>query len=322
MFLTFFILSIFIFPCSIIAESKLPSVHNVRIPRFNDEGFVTWELHASKLSQNTDNTFQSIDPVLYLFSDLVLETTAISNSGNFLLDKGEARGSDFFEVTGNGFNAQGINWSWKSSVKEGENQMIFKDQANVVFSNGLNGFFADKTETGESNCSPDNLDSNLTFDEENLVPTIAHANYLEFLTLDKKTHRFLLDGNVSINGNNLFLTCEKIEVLFSRDSNSTITPIGEVSKMYAFDKVVLQQEGRTSYADRMTLDVHLGTALLLGNARVVDDEWGEASGEKIILEKGNRMAKVLARKNGRSRLELPPLPNLGFGRKSKKTIIK
>jgi lipopolysaccharide export system protein LptA len=72
----------------------------------------------------------------------------------------------------------------------------------------------------------------------------------------------------------------------------------------------------------MTLDVKLGTALLIGNARVIDDEWGEASGEQIILEKGKRMVKVIARENGRSRLELPPLPNLGFGKKSKKKIIK
>ena len=85
---------------------------------------------------------------------------------------------------------------------------------------------------------------------------------------------------------------------------------------------MLQQTGRTSYAERMTLDVQAGTALLLGSARVVDDEWGEASGEKIILEKGNRMAKVVAGKNGKSKLELPPLPNLGFGKKPKKTNFK
>ena len=41
-----------------------------------------------------------------------------------------------------------------------------------------------------------------------------------------------------------------------------------------------------------------------------------------VLEKGKRMVKVIARENGRSRLELPPLPNLGFGKKSKKKIIK
>ena len=55
---------------------------------------------------------------------------------------------------------------------------------------------------------------------------------------------------------------------------------------------------------------------------LIDDEWGEASGEKIILEKGNRMAKVVAGKNGRSKLELPPIPNLGFGKKPKKTNFK
>ena len=47
-------------------------------------------------------------------------------------------------------------------------------------------------------------------------------------------------------------------------------------------------------------------------AKVVDDEWGEASGSRIILERGKRIAKVLGDKNQRSRLELPALPNLGF----------
>lgn len=318
----FLILTITVLPSSITGESKTSSVHKVKIPRFNDAGFVSWELHASKLTQKVSNTFHGIEPVLYFFSNQILETTAKSNSGEFLLDKGEARGQEIFEVLGKGFNARGRNWSWRSKTSAGENQMIFKEKANVVFLNGLNYFFASNTQITEANCSPDNLDNNISAEKDLLIPTIAHADYLEFLTLNENTHRFLLDGNVSITGNNLFLTCDKIEVLFTKDGNSTGTPIGEVSLMDAFDNVMLQQTGRTSYAERMTLDVQAGTALLLGSARVVDDEWGEASGEKIILEKGNRMAKVVAGKNGKSKLELPPLPNLGFGKKPKKTNFK
>ena len=320
--LNFLILSIFVLPNSIRGESQISSVNKVKIPRFNDDGFVSWELHASKITQKADNIFHSIDPVLYFFSNQILETTAKSKSGEFFIDKGEARGREMFEVLGEGFNARGRNWSWESKARAGENQIKFKEQANVVFFNGLNDFFVNNREISESNCSPDNLDNNVTSEKEALIPTIANADYLEFLTVDENTHRFLLDGNVSISGNNLFLTCDKIEVLFTKDGNSTGTPIGEVSIMDAFDNVMLQQSGRTSYAEQMTLDVKAGTALLVGSARVIDDEWGEASGEKIILEKGNRMAKVVAGKNGRSKLELPPLPNLGFGKKSKKTNFK
>ena len=320
--LKFLILSISTLPNSIIGESKISSVHKVKIPRFNDDGFVSWELHASKLTQKADDIFHSIDPVLYFFSNQILETTAKSNSGEFFINRGEARGREIFEVLGEGFNARGRNWSWASKARAGENQIIFKEQSKVVFSNGLNDFFVSNSKISESNCSPDNLDNNITSEKEDLIPTTANADYLEFLTVDENTHRFLLDGNVSISGNNLFLTCDKIEVLFTKDGNLTGTPIGEVSIMDAFENVILQQSGRTSYAERMTLDVKAGTALLIGSARVVDDEWGAASGEKIILEKGNRMAKVVAGKNGRSKLELPPLPNLGFGKKPKKKNFK
>ena len=316
--LNFLILSITALPNSIIGESKISSVHKVKIPRFNDDGFVSWELHASKLTQKADDIFHGIEPVLYFFSNQILETTAKSNSGEFFINKGEARGREMFEVLGEGFNARGLNWSWENKARAGENQIIFKEQSNVVFFKGLNNFFGNNSKISESNCSPDNLDNNFTSEKEVLTPTIANANYLEFLTVDENTHRFLLEGNVSISGNNLFLTCDKIEVLFTKDGNSTGTPIGEVSIMDAFENVMLQQTGRTSYAERMTLDVKEGTALLIGSARVVDDEWGEASGEKIILEKGNRIAKVVAGKNGRSKLKLPPLPNLGFGKKPKK----
>ena len=72
----------------------------------------------------------------------------------------------------------------------------------------------------------------------------------------------------------------------------------------------------------MTLDVKAGNALLLGSARVSDDEWGAASGEKIILEKGKRLAKVIGEKNNRPKLELPSIPNFGFSKKSKNLKIK
>ena len=45
---------------------------------------------------------------------------------------------------------------------------------------------------------------------------------------------------------------------------------------------------------------------------MVDDRWGEASGERIVLLKGKRMVKVIGENKGRPRVELPSIPNLGF----------
>ena len=87
-------------------------------------------------------------------------------------------------------------------------------------------------------------------------------------------------------------------------------------------KIELAQKGRVSYCDGLRMDVSKGEVLLEGSedtpARVVDEEWGEASGPKIVLEKGMRRARVLGGKGGgKPRLVLPALPDLGFERKGK-----
>jgi len=121
---------------------------------------------------------------------------------------------------------------------------------------------------------------------------------------------------VSIEGKNLFLTCKKMEVIFFSESNSTEkNSVGAISSIKAVGNVILTQFGRKCYAQQMIMDVREGIVLLSGTpARVIDDEWGEASGSKIELEKGKRVAKILGDENQRSRLELPALPNLGFSK--------
>jgi hypothetical protein len=82
-----------------------------------------------------------------------------------------------------------------------------------------------------------------------------------------------------------------MEVLFNKEDNSTGTKIGKISSMEAGGEVFLKQFGRTSRGDRMTMDVKEGTVVLTGRASVVDEEWGEASGETVILEKEKRGQK-------------------------------
>ena len=70
------------------------------------------------------------------------------------------------------------------------------------------------------------------------------------------------------------------------------------------------------------MDVAKGEVVLEGSEespdQVVDEEWGKASGDRIVLEKGNRRARVLSGKSGgRPSLVLPTLPDLGFELKGK-----
>lgn len=302
------------------AKEELSTVHNLTIPRFNDDGHLSWELHASEVKSKDKETFLTKNPLLYLFNKQILDLTAKSESGEFSLQSERANGPGLFEVVGDGFSARGINWQWNNSVPRGHNQMIFSRDGKVIFDQGLGGFFVVSSDKDDPICNLTEEERNQTTGEIVTMPTIAQANYLEFLSIINDSHLFLLDGNVSIEGSNLLLTCDQIEVLFVKDANVTSSEIGKISRMDAKGKVVLRQGGRTSYGNHMTLDVTLGTVLLNGEARVVDDEWGEASGERIVLEKGKRKARVLGGANSRPKLELPPLPDFGFNKKSKKSI--
>ena len=300
-------------------EHNLPTVQNLVIPQFNDDGHLSWELHASELKSKDRDSYITKNPILYLFTDQIIELTAKSKAGEFLLQSGQAHGASFFDVVGNGFSANGNEWEWRNSVAKGRNQMIFKEYGKVVFSNGLGGIFASNSGRDGSSCVSGQEDRSQNLEKNATVPTIAQANYLEFLSTQKNSHLFSLEGNVSIEGDNLFLTCEKIEVLFVQEGNATSSEIGKISTMDAKGKVVLRQGGRISYGDKMFLDVKQGTVLLTGHVRVVDDEWGEASGESVVLEKGQRRARVLGGESTRPRVELPPLPDFVFRKKAKKT---
>lgn len=310
------------FGLSLSAEEEISTVRNVKIPSFGEDGHLSWELKATEVKSKSTDVYLAQNPVLQMYSQRMVDLTAKSAFGEFLIKEGRASGSGVFILDGNGFEAIGQDWHWQNSVEEGSNQMIFKREGTVTFTHGLGGFFAHSEPKNGQACSPTEDEDNQSAENPHPVPTVAQADYLEFLSTGKNAHRFLLVGNVSIEGNNLFLTCEKMEVLFNKEDNSTGTEIGKVSLMEAIGKVFLKQYGRTSRGDKMTMDVKAGTVVLSGQASVVDEEWGEASGETVILEKGKRRAKVLGGKGSRPRLELPPLPDFGFRKKIKTTDSK
>ena len=315
--LCFLFITSFQLSYSLHADEPLSSIVNVKIPGFNEDGFLSWEIHASKVSPAGDDFFSAILPTIQIYRGQSIQSTAKTKSGNFKPKTGEAWGRERMEVTADGFHAKGENWHWFDKTELGLNQIIFKQGTMITFSRGLGGFFVFENRKSDSNCLPDDIDVNNSKRSDHQLPTIAQADYLEFMSVEENNHRFLLEGNVSVEGNNLYLTCDKIELLFVNDANGTSRQIGKINTMEAIGNVILRQGGRKSYANEMTLSVPEGIAELRGSsddgtlARVVDEEWGEAVGEKIILVKGKRMAKVLS-KRGRPRVILPPIPDLGF----------
>jgi len=304
--------------CNSTSKSNFSSVLNIKIPGFNDSGFLSWEIHADKINKKEKSLIFAFNPSIYTYQNQKIQLTANTSSGQFDLKSGSAWGNDSMVVAGDGFSGQGMGWHWLEKTSSGFNQIIFRNRAEITFLGGLNNSFTFDYQNEGRDCSPDDSIDEHVGNVKNPVPTIASANYLEFLSVEEGVHRFLMDGNVSISGNNLHLTCEKVELLFIKDANESSGEIGRIKEIEALGNVVLSQRGRNSFANEMTLDVPNGTAELRGSlksgklARVVDDEWGEASGEKIILMKGKRMAKVVGNKDGRPRLELPPIPDFGF----------
>ena len=329
------IVSILILSCSFLQlcclgrdDESLSSVLNIKIPGFDTNGFLSWEIYASKVSPQGENLYFTENPTIHIYRNKEIQSSAKSNTGHFNLKKGEAWGEQTMHLDGDGFYAKGDDWHWFENGGRGANRIIFKRETNISFIRGLGDFFAFDDQNSTSICSSDDVEDNQSQNIIQQIPTTAQADYLEFLSVEKNNHRFLLDGNVSVEGNNLYLTCDRIELLFVGDSNGSSGGIGKIDSMEAKGNVVLKQRGRQSYADEMTLNVPQGTAELRGSskagtpARVVDEEWGEAKGDKIILEKGKRLAKVIGGKSGRPRIEFPSIPDLGFDKKNKLENVK
>jgi lipopolysaccharide export system protein LptA len=290
------------------------SVLDALVPGFDKEGRISWELRATEVVPRADELYETINPFMKFFDHTGVRMEAKSSSGIFNLRNGLANGEDYLSVEGDGFSAQGKDWKWWQKSKNGSHRMIFEHSGRVSFDADLESFLSEKETGGTQGCSGEAVVL-----ESKKALTIARANFIEFLAVNERSHHFFLEGNVSVESNELLLTSERMKVEFEKEGNSSSDEIGRISRISATGQVKFSQKGRISYCDSLDMNVLKGEVLLEGKpARVVDDEWGAAIGSRIILEKGKRRARVLGGEVGGSpRLELPPLPDLGFERKGK-----
>ena len=291
-------------------------VVRVKVPGFGPDGRLSWELKASEVRPQANELYEANNPLLKTYGKQGIRTEAKSSSGIFDLKVGYAFGKEALFVTGQGFSAEGKNWKWWQKSGNGNHRMVFEKGGNLGFDMEL-GKFLLSNDFAESKGCPEEPAK-----KAKKLPTVARADYIEFLAVNEKSHRFLLEGNVSVVGNELRLSCHKMEVKFDKDSNSSSGDFGEISFITAEGSIEFAQKGRVSYCDALRMDVSKGEVLLEGSeeapAQVIDEEWGKASGHKIVLEKGKRRARVLSGKGGeKPSLELPALPDLGFELKGK-----
>ena len=286
-------------------------VLRVQVPGFGSDGRLSWELRAREVRSLENEFYEADNPLLKTYGKLGVRTEAKSSSGVFDLKAGHAFGKEVLSLRGEGFSARGKKWKWWQKSSKGNHRVVFEQGGELSFEMELGDFLLSRDFVKPKGCPDEPLENNKK------APTVARADFIELMAVNEKSHRFALEGNVSVVGNELRLSCDKMEVKFDRDSNSSPSDFGEISFITAVGKIEFAQKGRVSYCNVLRMDVAKGEVLLEGSeespAQVVDEEWGKASGDRIVLEKGKRRARVLRGKAGkRPSLELPALPDLGF----------
>ena len=305
------LLGIFIFYFSCLSSDALEldrtdqkteeGIRHLKVPGFGEDGRIAWELHANEVNFEKEGIYEAFDLVLETLTGFN-QSNAKSKKGLFEPGSGKAWGESMLEVEGKGFTAEGKRWLWRNKIEMGDQLIAFQEKGKVKFQETL---LLDERGGGKKEGVRKN---GLSF------KTLTEAEYIEVLELSPTRNRFLLERNVMVSSEDLKISCDWMEIFFDKDSNQTspLKSLGKISKIHARGKVSMIQKGRSSFADELSINTTKGEAILQGNARVEDQDYGIAKGDEIILEKGTRRAKVVGVEGNQPSLQLPEIPNFGF----------
>lgn len=299
--LSFLVLSSYAEEINRSGQETEEGIRHLRVPGFGEDGRIAWELHANEVNFEEEGIYEAFDLVLKTLTGFN-QSNAKSKTGLFEPSSGKAWGESMLEVEGKGFFAEGKRWLWRNKIEKGEHLIAFQEKGKVMFQETL---LVDERDGGKKEGA---RKDDLSF------KTLTEAEYIEVLELSSTRNRFLLQRNVMVSSKDLKISCDWMEILFDKDLNQT-TPmksLGKISKIHARGKVKMIQKGRSSFADKLSINTIKGEAILQGNARVEDVDYGIAKGDEIVLEKGTRRAKVVGAEGNRPSLQLPEIPNFAF----------
>ena len=276
-------------------------IRHLKVPGFGEDGRIAWELHANEVNFEEEGIYEAFDLVLKTLTGFN-QSNAKSKKGLFEPGSGKAWGESMLEVEGKGFTAEGKRWLWRNKIEKGDQLIAFQEKGKVMFKETL--LLDEREGKKKEGVRKDDLS----------FKTLTEAEYIEVLELSPTRNRFLLERNVVVSSEDLKISCDWMEILFDKDLNQTspLKSLGKISKIHARGKVSMIQKGRSSFADELSINTTKGEAVLQGNARVEDQDYGIAKGDEIILEKGTRRAKVVGVEGNRPSLQLPEIPNFGF----------
>lgn len=273
---------------------------NVTIPRFGPTGNILWTLRADEVIPSEESTYKVRGPNLKMRTNENTLTQAKSESGTFDMNRGKAWGEKALEVEGNGYFAAGKNWEWREETSEGFHEITFNSDAYVHFKSDLDPILSTDEKKPQKTKKKNSA----------LEKTNATAEIIEFLSLEEGGYRFLLDGNVSVQGETLEIKCLRMEILVEQDTNKSVAKFGRISRVIATGRVRMKQPGRICFSDNLTLDTVSGFGVMEGNARVEDEEWGVIKGEQVELDRETGKARVIGNKQVPATLNLPNMENM------------
>ncbi len=153
-----------------------------------------------------------------------------------------------------------------------------------------------------------------------VIPTVIESGRAEMVSTDKES-TFTFRDRVSVVGTNLNINCDELVVVARRSGDVAAT----LGKQENFKSLVATGNVRIVQGDREALcgraEVFPGEDKVVltekPRVRMVDGSY-EASGPRMILERGERRAVIEGSPEQRPKITLPPLRDLGYDKDPKK----
>ncbi len=153
-----------------------------------------------------------------------------------------------------------------------------------------------------------------------LVPTVIESGTAEMVSTDKET-TFTFRNGVIVTGTNLKMTCDNLEVIALRsgDASATLGKPENFKSLIATGNVRIVQSDREATCQRAEVLPGDNKVILTGNPKVrsVDGQY-QATGEKMILHRGERRAEIVGEGPDRPRFVLPEIKDLGYEKEREK----
>jgi lipopolysaccharide export system protein LptA len=144
------------------------------------------------------------------------------------------------------------------------------------------------------------------------VPTVITSTSMEMWSTDTET-RSIFKENVTVTGNNLRLTCDKLDVTAVRmhgkdDKNSTLPAVEKFKTLVATGNVHIVQGGREVTCGKAEVFPGEDRVVLTEKPVVIDNDGPYvATGDRIVLLRGER--RIFG---DNIRLQGPAIRDLGF----------